>query len=127
MLNANSSTQTTLGLTGTEANPDAIKEVRDYLSLAAGTQRVLLSDVIKRFTAIPFGWKPESEIVLIVARLFMAGEIKLSFEGSDLDNRSAADPLTKPAKFSSVATVSYTHLDVYKRQITQSVAFRLHD
>ena len=111
VLNANSSTQTTLGLTGTEANPDAIKEVRDYLSLAAGTQRVLLSDVIKRFTAIPFGWKPESEIVLIVARLFMAGEIKLSFEGSDLDNRSAADPLTKPAKFSSVAILKRKSAD----------------
>lgn len=111
VLNTNSTTQTSLGLTGAEANPDAVKEVRDYLSLAAASQRVLLSDVIKRFTAIPFGWKPEAEIALIVARLFMAGEIKLSFEGSDLDNRSAADPLTKPAKFSSVAILKRKSAD----------------
>ncbi len=111
ILNSNNSTQVSLGLTGTEANPEAVKEVRDYLSLAASAQRVLLSDVIKRFVAMPFGWKPESEIVLIVARLFMAGEIKLSFEGSDLDNKSAVDPLTKPAKFSSVAILKRKSAD----------------
>lgn len=111
VLNANSSTQASLGLTGAEANPEAVQEVREYLSLAAGTQRVLLSDVVKRFTAIPYGWKPESEIALIIARLFMAGEIKLSFEGGDLDNRSATDPLTKPAKFSSIAILKRKSAD----------------
>lgn len=111
VLNSNSPTQVSLGLTGVEANPEAVTEVREYLNLSASNQRVLLSDVIKRFTAIPYGWKPESEIALIVARLFMAGEIKLSFEGSDLDNRSAADPLTKPAKFSSVAILKRKSAD----------------
>lgn len=111
VLNANGSSQASLGLTGAEANPEAVQEVREYLSLAAGTQRVLLSDVVKRFTAIPYGWKPESEIALIIARLFMAGEIKLSFEGGDLDNRFAADPLTKPAKFNSIAILKRKSAD----------------
>lgn len=111
VVNSASSTQTSLGLTGAEANPEALSEIREYLSLAASQQRVLLADVVKRFTAIPFGWKPESEVVLIIARLFMAGEIKLSFEGSDLDNRSAADPLTKPAKFVNVSILKRKSAD----------------
>jgi len=41
--------------------------------------------------------------VLLVARLFMAGEIKLLLEGSDLDPASAADPLTKSARFKQVS------------------------
>lgn len=111
VLNAHSPTQSSLGLTGLEANPEAVSEIRDYLAIAASTQRVLLSDIVKRFTGKPFGWKPESEIVLIVARLFMAGEIKLSFEGSDLDNKSAIDPLTKPAKFGNVAILKRKSAD----------------
>lgn len=111
VLNAASQTQASLGLTGAEANPDAIQEVRQYLSLAASSQRILLSDLVKKFTGIPFGWKPESEIVLLVARLFMAGEIKLSFEGSDLDNRTAVDPLTKTAKFSNVSILKRKSAD----------------
>lgn len=111
VLNSQSHTQTSLGLIGAEANPEALTEVRSYLGFAASNQRVLLSDIIKRFAAMPYGWKPESEIVLIIARLFMAGEIKLTFEGSDLESRSAADPLTKPAKFSNVAILKRKSAD----------------
>jgi hypothetical protein len=64
---------------------------------------VLLSDVVDRFTGIPWGWKPEWEVVLLVARLFMAGEIKLMCEGDDLDPKSAVDPLTKSVRFKQVS------------------------
>lgn len=85
------------------ANPLALKEMRDYLQLAASQTRVLLSDVVDRFAGIPWGWKPESETVLLIARLFMAGEINLMLEGSDLDPAAAADPLTKSARFKQVS------------------------
>jgi hypothetical protein len=74
-----------LALDGEEGNALAVKEMRDYLHLAASQTRVLLSDVVDRFAGIPWGWKPEWETVLLIARLFMAGEIKLMLEGSDLD------------------------------------------
>jgi hypothetical protein len=64
---------------------------------------VLLSDVVDRFAGIPWGWKPEWETVLLVARLFMAGEIKLMLEGSDLDPAAAVEPLTKSARFKQVS------------------------
>lgn len=111
ILNSPANTQTSLGLLGAEANPEALNEIREYLLLAASTQRVLLSDVVKRFISMPYGWKPESEIVLLITRLFMAGEIKLGFEGGDLDNRTAVEPLTKPGKFASVSILKRKSAD----------------
>lgn len=92
-----------LKLEGEEGNHLAIKEMREYLHLKASAERVLLSDVVDRFTGIPWGWKPEWEVVLLVARLFMAGEIKLMCEGDDLDPKGAAEPLTKSVRFKQVA------------------------
>jgi hypothetical protein len=102
-LSADNLSQPSLGLNGEAGNPLAINEMRDYLHLAASQNRVLLSDVVDRFAGIPWGWKPEWEIVLLIARLFMAGEIKLMLEGSDLDPASAVDPLTKSARFKQVS------------------------
>lgn len=95
--------QHALGLDGDAGNPLALKEMREFLHLKASQSRVLLSEVVDRFAGIPWGWKPEWETVLLVARLFMAGEIKLVLEGSDLDASSAADPLTKSARFKQVS------------------------
>ena len=41
--------------------------------------------------------------MLLIARLFMAGEIKLMVEGSDLDPAAAIEPLTKSARFKQVS------------------------
>lgn len=103
ILSADDVTAPGLGLEGEEGNALAIKEVRDYLHLAASQTRVLLSDVVDRFSGIPWGWKPEWETVLLIARLYMAGEIKLMLEGSDLDPASAVEPLTKAARFKSIS------------------------
>ena len=103
VLSAGDLAQHALALNGEAGNPLAVQELRDYLQLAASQSRVLLSDVVDRFAGIPWGWKPEWETVLLVARLFMAGEIKLMLEGSDLDPASAADPLTKSARFKQVS------------------------
>ena len=92
-----------LNLNGEEGNPLAIKELREYLHLKASVERVLLSDVVDRFTGIPWGWKPEWEVVLLVTRLYMAGEIKLMCEGDDLDPKNATDPLTKSVRFKQVS------------------------
>lgn len=103
VLSADDLGQHALGLDGDAGNALAIKEMRDYLQLAASQNRVLLSDVVDRFAGIPWGWKPEWETVLLIARLFMAGEIKLMLEGSDLDPQSAAEPLTKSVRFKQVS------------------------
>jgi uncharacterized protein YqeY len=103
VLNADDLGQHALGLDGEAGNPMAIKEMRDYLQLAASEKRVLLSDVVERFAGIPWGWKPEWETVLLIARLFVSGEIKLMLEGAELDPVSAADPLTRAVRFKQVS------------------------
>jgi hypothetical protein len=94
-----------------ELNPLAVNELRQYLLLAASEKRVLLSDIIDRFTGIPWGWKPEWEIVLLVARLYMAGEIKLMLEGADIDPKAAIDPLTKSVRFRQVSLLKRKSAD----------------
>ena len=108
--------QHALGLDGDAGNALAVKEMRDYLHLAASQTRVLLSDVVDRFAGIPWGWKPEWETVLLIARLFMAGEIKLMLEGSDLDPAAAIEPLTKSARFKQ--------LSILKRKTADATAIK---
>uniref|UniRef100_UPI004047A6D3 BREX system P-loop protein BrxC n=1 Tax=Mariniflexile sp. TaxID=1979402 RepID=UPI004047A6D3 len=103
VLTADTVAAAALGLDGEEGNGLALKEIRDYLHLAASQKRVLLSDVVARFAGIPWGWKPEWETILLVARLFMAGEIKLLVEGADLDPAAAVEVLTKAARFKQVS------------------------
>ena len=103
VLSADTNSQQKMALDGEDGNALAITEMRQYLTVAAGTSRVLLSDVVDRFTGAPWGWRPELETVLLIARLFMAGEIKLVMEGSDLDPKSAAEPLTRAARFKQVS------------------------
>lgn len=86
-----------------EGNPLAMADMRQYLTLAASNARVLLSDVVDKFSGAPWGWRPDLEISLLIARFFMAGEIKLVMEGADLDPLSAIEPLSKPARFKNVS------------------------
>lgn len=85
LLTADDVAQLSLDTTNEEINPLALNELRQYLLLAASQNRVLLSDIVDRFSGIPWGWKPEWEIVLLVTRLYMAGEIKLMLEGTDIN------------------------------------------
>jgi len=72
--------------------------------------------VVDRFAGIPWGWKPEWETVLLIARLFMAGEIKLMLEGSDLDPASAIEPLTKSNRFKQVS--------ILKRKVADATSLK---
>jgi hypothetical protein len=56
VLTADEIGQHAMKLDGEAGNPLAIKEMRDYLHLAASQSRVLLSDVVDRFAGIPWGW-----------------------------------------------------------------------
>ena len=75
--------QNALKLDGEEGNPQAVKEVRDYLALVSSKGKIPLGDLVDRFTARPYGW-PEWEVVLLVSRLVMASEIRLMLDGAGL-------------------------------------------
>lgn len=82
-----------LALDGEEGNPQAVKDVDQYIALkASGTERIVVSDIVDRFTARPYGW-PDAEILLIVARLAAAGKITFQRGGGTLPVREAGEPL----------------------------------
>ena len=111
ILMTNSIGQHSLALGGEEGNPLALNEMREYLRLKASQSRVLLSDVVDRFSGAPWGWKPEWEVVLLIARLYMAGEIKLIADNSDIEPSGAIEPLTKSVRFKQVSILKRKSAD----------------
>jgi hypothetical protein len=90
------------GMVGTESNPLAFAEVRQYVDLcAARSHKVLLDELVEKFTRKPYGW-PDWEVILLVARLVMAGEITLKAEGAAITPRQGIDYLTKSVKWKQV-------------------------
>ncbi|MEH6387448.1 MAG: BREX system P-loop protein BrxC [Pseudomonas profundi] len=66
-----------LGLTldGEEGNPQAVRDVEQFISLrASGNERLLVADIIERYSKRPYGW-PDAEIMLILARLAATSRI----------------------------------------------------
>ena len=109
VLLANDIGQGNFKLEGEEGNPQAVKELRDYLGLVASKGKILLSDLVERFTARPYGW-PEWEVILLIARLVMAGEIRLMMDGAGLEPKEAIEPLSK--------SVRWKQIGLFKRQIS---------
>lgn len=84
ILHTNDIGQLGLTLDGEEGNPLAIKEVEQFISLrASGNERLLVADIIERFSKRPYGW-PDGEILLILGRLAAAGRISFHAAGPSM-------------------------------------------
>lgn len=81
-----------LSLDGEEGNPQATKEVEQYIKLRASADRVLVQDIVDAFSKRPFGW-PDVEILLILARLAATGRISFQKGGGTLAVKDAFEPL----------------------------------
>ena len=86
-------------------NGQAIREVQEYIHLLTDTnRRILLHELVEHFAAKPYGW-PEWEIVLLVARIFMAGEISLLTDASPLEPKEALSPMLKTAQWKTIKII----------------------
>jgi energy-coupling factor transporter ATP-binding protein EcfA2 len=91
VLTADDVGQLGLDLTSAECNPEATREVETYISLKVDrNEAVYLRDVVARFIRRPYGW-PDMEIVLLTARLALAGKISFMMHGTDLVLKQAYD------------------------------------
>lgn len=115
VLTADTIGQQRMALGGDDGNALAMGEMRQYLDGVSKNGRVLLSDVVERFSGVPWGWRPEWETVLLVARLFMAGEVKVVMDGADLDPLAAIEPLTRTARFRQVSILKRKTSDALTR------------
>lgn len=80
-------------------NPRAVKEVREYISLCAMQSRqMVVSDIIERFAARPYGWN-EWETTLLLAKLFCLGEIQFVFSGGILERNRVAEVILRTSNW----------------------------
>lgn len=93
VLSVDDISQMGLSLDGEEGNPKAVKEVEQYINLRADSnERLLVSDIVTRFEARPYGW-PVAEILLILGRLAAAGRISFNIDGGPLPLNEAFESL----------------------------------
>jgi hypothetical protein len=111
VLKADDIGQLGLSLDGEEGNPQATKEVEQYITLrASGNDRILLSDIVERFSKRPFGW-PDSEILLIVGRLAAAGRVSFQLSGGTLPVKEALEPLQNSRRRREVSIIKKRQTD----------------
>ncbi len=81
-------------LSAANADSQAYDEVRNYIKLATSSSNaILLKDLIERYEKRPYGW-PDYETALVIARLFIVGEISLIHQGGAVDTVAAVELLT---------------------------------
>ncbi|WP_449123962.1 BREX system P-loop protein BrxC [Pseudomonas viridiflava] len=98
ILHANDIGQLGLTLDGDEGNPQATKEVEQFISLrASGNERLLVSDIIERFSKRPYGW-PDGEILLALGRLAASSRISFHAAGPSMPLPDAFEHLTNSRK-----------------------------
>lgn len=98
ILRSNDIGQQTLALTLEEGNPQAIEELRSYITLATkASHPIVLYDMIERFAQRPYGW-PADEILILLARLLILQEIQLVTDGAPTPLDRVYENVTKSAK-----------------------------
>lgn len=103
ILRSNDIAQQTLALNLDEANPQAIEDLRNYVELCHKTSKqIVFHDMIEnRYANRPYGW-PWPEVVMLVARQIVLGEISLVVEGSVLPLDKVYDALTTPSRWRKI-------------------------
>jgi hypothetical protein len=87
-----------LDLQSDECNPEATREVEQYVSLKVErNEAVYLRDVVTHFGRRPYGW-PDNEILLLAARLGLAGKLSFSIQGTELALKKAYEPFSSVRK-----------------------------
>lgn len=117
ILRANDIGQQTLALDVEDSNKQAVDDVRNYVGLMASQSRqVVLHDMIeKRYSIRPYGW-PDDEVLLLVARMLVLGEISLMMDGALVPIDGAYKALTTSANRRKIT--------ILKRQTTDPKAIQ---
>ena len=89
-----------------ESNPKATAELRGYLELCNSTSRkVVMHELINdRFANRPYGW-PAMEVVLLLTRLYAAGEIQFLIGGGAISRDRVYETISSPGKWRNVTVL----------------------
>ena len=89
-----------------ESNPQAMEDLRSYIELCTKTSRqIVLFDMINtRYANRPYGW-PEYEVILLLARLIMAGEVQCVSGGAAIPKDKLYEALTTQRKWRNITVL----------------------
>ena len=106
VLRSNDIGQHNLGMDMPESNPQATEDLRSYIELCTKTSRqiVLFDMVATRYANRPYGW-PEFEVILLLARLIMAGEVQCVSGGAAIPKGKLYEALTSRRKWRKITVV----------------------
>ncbi|PLA74870.1 BREX system P-loop protein BrxC [Hydrogenovibrio sp. SC-1] len=111
VLNADDVAQIGLDLDSDEVNPQANKEVENYIGLKLDrSEKVYIKNILEHFAKRPYGW-PESEVVLLIARLALAGKISFVYQANPLNLKQAYEPLNNFRKRAEVQVLKVRRHD----------------
>ena len=98
--------QYNLGIEIQEGNSQAVDDIRGYIELCAKTSRqiVLFDLVTSRYANRPYGW-PGLEVIHLLARLYMAGEVQFVSGGAAIPKDRLFEALTTQRKWRSITVV----------------------
>ncbi len=89
-----------------------VKEITTYIKLKTTTNKaIVLDELVKHFSRRPYGW-PEFQVVVIIAKIFMAGTINLLQDKNKIRPRDAIPLLTK--------TSQWKHVQILEKPIVSS-------
>jgi len=117
ILRSNDVSQQTLALKTEESDPQAVDDLRNYIELCdLKNHSIVVHDMIeKRYAVRPYGW-PELEVIILLARLLVLGEISLKFENSPLPLDQVYEAIKAPAK--------WRKLTIHKRKTSDPQALQ---
>ena len=122
VLRSNDIAQQTLAVRTEEANPQALEDLRSYIDLSTRASRtIVLHELIEnRYGVRPYGW-PDLEIVLLVARLVVLGEVQVVQNGAVVPTDKVYGEITVPAKWRKLVLVQRRSVDSHLLQATRTL------
>jgi len=125
LLQSNDVAQHQLSLALKEKEPADIKEVTGYIKMKTVINHpVILEEVVRQFSKRPYGWG-EFQVVILIAKIFMAGIISLVVEGSKVKPKEAFSPLTKTHQWKTVKIIETPLIDKKALDNAKSLAKEL--
>ena len=106
VLRINSMGQHSLDMALQEESPLAAKDIRDFIDLCKRTNKqIVLHEMVSvRYANRPYGW-PQLEVVLLLARLYMAGEVQFVSGGAVIPREKLYEAFSTPRSWRSITVI----------------------
>jgi hypothetical protein len=84
-------------------NPEALKEIKEYINLYSGQSRqIVMGDLVKdRFANRPYGWN-EWQTVLLLVKLVLSGDIHLTMNSTVLKRSRIYEIINKTSNWKKI-------------------------